>query len=269
MAATPTALRPVKKMPPGANRSITGDSASGLLAGTPNRNSWPTRARGVIASSVACAQDTGSGADDCCTRAREPADVSAGPARSGVTPQAATTAHAATAPPIRSRRHNRLAHHNAMHTELAPHHQGIATVPTLPSPCATVYRTHCHRPRFRVTTATATADQEVRSASTECTPPTSLITIGTAGRSSPESKSSLIGYLSTGVTVDARPGSVEALGGTLSHRHERTLGRSRRASRMRTATLSIATEDGTRTPEKHECPGQRLWRVLGGPNVSA
>jgi hypothetical protein len=38
VAATPAVLRPNKNTPPGANRSITGESSSAVFAGTPSKN---------------------------------------------------------------------------------------------------------------------------------------------------------------------------------------------------------------------------------------
>jgi hypothetical protein len=110
--ATPAVLRPVKNTPPGANRCITGENGSAPLAGTPSRNSWPTRARGVIASSVACAHDTGGGVRG---RAGTGPDGRAGASAAGsggTAAQAIAIEQAAIAPPIRNPRSTPLAHHN-------------------------------------------------------------------------------------------------------------------------------------------------------------
>lgn len=122
VGSMPAALRPVKKTPPGANRSIT-DEGGSVRAGIPSRNSWPTRARGVIASRVACAQDTG-GVRGGCVRAGgvdlRVFAVGAGAAGSGVTAQAIATAQAATAPLIRSPRSTATLQHGPASAVQAP-----------------------------------------------------------------------------------------------------------------------------------------------------
>ncbi|MGH3672924.1 MAG: hypothetical protein ACRDSH_20205 [Pseudonocardiaceae bacterium] len=74
----------------------------------PSRNNWPTRARGVIASKVACAQDTAGGAGGggvVVDAGAGLADAGVGTGRAGtggVEAQANATAHAAAAPPARN-----------------------------------------------------------------------------------------------------------------------------------------------------------------------